>query len=281
MKVVKNTNIGGVVMGANAKKINRDDVFFSRFLEQNSKKPRTLEELGALFGASRQTVANWLNGMSFPNADALVRMAEFYNVSADYLLGLSDTKSADVGLKAAVEYTGLSEEAVEWLHMGLDDVECDGEGLAEESQKANLATASALIQDRAFTKMIHHLKEISQEAYLEKILKILYDEYSECDLPEEDPDFKYAKKEDRDIVAANYIHILVTKTPWEKEEIQELVSGMDDEALSCDVVRAMFSAEESNELHQFHAAKAFTSYIDQLVEKSIRRAERRFKKTEM
>ena len=178
-----------------------------------------------------------------------------------------------------MEYTGLSEEAVEWLHIGLDDFECDGEvGLDEQTKQENWDAASALIQSEAFSKMIHHLKEVALEAYVEKILKILHDDYSDSDLPEEDPNFRYSSKEDRDIVVANHIHVLTTKRPWQKEEIQEWVAGMDDNALSCDVVKAMFAAEESNELHQFHAAKALAGYIDRLVAEGYRKAEQRFGK---
>lgn len=259
--------------------INKNDVFLTRFAEEHMKKPRTLDELAAEFGVVRQTVSHWFLGDSTPNIDVLVKMCQFYNVSADYLLGLSDTKSSDANVKAAMGYTGLSESAVEWLHIGLDDFECDGDvGLDEQTKKENWAVVSELIQDKAFSQMIHHLKEISQEAYLEKILRILWDEYSECDLPEEDPNFRYANKEDRDIVVANHIHVLTTKRPWEKDKIQELVTSMDDNALSCDVVRAMFAAEQSNELHQFHAAKALTGYMDKLVADSHKKAENRFRR---
>ena len=113
---------------------------------------------------------------------------------------------------------------------------------------------------------------------LEKILTILNDEYTECDLPEDDPNFRFAKKEDRDIVVANHIHALTTKCPWRKEEIQKAVEKMDDDALVCDVFKAMYSAEESNELHQFHAAKAFNGYIDQIVEAGYKKARERFEK---
>ena len=264
-------------MAGKRKDINRNSVFLARFIEQHTKKPRTLDELADEFGAARQTVAHWFSGASTPNIEVLVKMAQFYNVSADYLLGLSDTVSVDVNVKAAMEYTGLSEEAVEWLHIGLADFECDGDvGLDEQTKKENWAVVSELIQDKAFSRMIHHLKEIALEAYLEKILKTLWDDYSDCDLPEEDPNFRYANQDDRKIVVANHIHVLTTKRPWEKESIQEWVSGMDDNALSCDVIRAMFAAEQSNELHQFHAAKAFTGYIDRLVEASYRKAEQRF-----
>lgn len=268
-------------MARKKKIINKNSPFLTRLIELSSRESRSLEDLAEEFGASRQTVSKWLSAKALPDIDQLEKIANYYKVSTDYLLGLSNAKSSDVNVKSAMEYTGLSEEAVEWLHIGLDDFECDGEvGLDEQTKKENRAIVSALIQDKAFSKMIHHLKEISKEAYLEKILKCLCDEYSECDLPEDDTNFRYASKENRDIVVANHIHVLSTKRPWEKEQIEKWVNSMDDNALSCDVARAMFAAQQSNEVHQFHAAKAFNSYIDQLVEESIRKAERRFDRTE-
>jgi hypothetical protein len=142
-----------------------------------------------------------------------------------------------------------------------------------------LKAASALIVDKAFTEMIYHLKEVSLEAYLEQVLGILESEYSECGSPEEDPEFRYAKQEDRDVVAANLVHVLQEKCPWrDKEEITEDVMAKDDDTLANDVFNACLSAKESNEVHQFHAAKAFTAYIDQLVTTSYTRAKQRFER---
>lgn len=43
-------------------------------------------------------------------------LADFYGVSADYLLGLSDYRTANMDLAAACAFTGLSESAVGTLH---------------------------------------------------------------------------------------------------------------------------------------------------------------------
>lgn len=42
---------------------------------------------------------------------------------------------------------------------------------------------------------------------------------------------------------------------------------MDDDELASNVLRALLSTRKANELRQFHAAKAFTGYIDQLVKR--------------
>ena len=264
-------------MGRKKKEFNSDGTFQRRFRELYNVNRTTQKELAIALDVSRPTIAGWLDGKNIPDIISLAHLAQFFNVSADYLLGLSDQMSPDVSLRAAAEYTGLSESAVEWLHIGLDDFECDGEGISEETKVQNLKAASALIVNKAFTNMIHHLKDVSMEAYFEKVLWILYSEYSECGSAEDDSEFRYANSEDRDIVIANLIHVFEVQSPWDKEKIIEYVKGLDsDDKLAADVISAYMSAKESNELHQFHAAKAFNSYIDQIIEASIRKAESRF-----
>ena len=48
-----------------------------------------------------------------PGAATIFRIANHFNVSADYLLGLSEASTQDVELKAVCEYTGLSQKAIE------------------------------------------------------------------------------------------------------------------------------------------------------------------------
>lgn len=263
-------------MAGKRKEINNNKVFLRRFRALVNQDPKSLDELAKEFGASRQTVSKWLSGDSIPNIDALVKMAKLYNVSTDYLLGVSDTMSADVSVKAATEYTGLSEAAVEQLHMGLGDLKRGAHSLGVME---NLEVASALIQNSAFTSMINHLNGISAAKYMEKILTTLYEQHIERD--RSNNHIRFAKKEDRDVVVANLIHVLAMKNPWVKDRIQENVEKMNDFALVRSVRQALSSAEQSNELHQFHAAKAFNGYIDELVKASEQRAEETLEKQKL
>ena len=74
------------------------------------------EKLADAIGAKRQTVASWLYGRTDPDADLLFNVAEFFNVSADYLLGLSDIPATDPDIKAAAEITGLTGDAIATLN---------------------------------------------------------------------------------------------------------------------------------------------------------------------
>lgn len=60
-------------------------------------------------GLSRQTIGFYLNGDRIPDIQTLRQICEECNISADYLLGLSDVKSSNSDIQTAVEITGLSE----------------------------------------------------------------------------------------------------------------------------------------------------------------------------
>ena len=53
------------------------------------------------------------NGM---NVSTLRIFADYYGVSADYILGLTDVKSQDTTVQAMVNYTGLEENSISSLH---------------------------------------------------------------------------------------------------------------------------------------------------------------------
>ncbi len=265
-------------MGKKVVQLDKTYIFPDRFMALCNTEGKTLDEWGRIFLVTRQTISNWQTGKSIPSIVDLMRITEYFHVSSDYLLGISDTESPDVGVRASVAYTGLSEAAVERLHIGLDDFECDGVGISEEEREQNLRTASKLIQSRAFTDIVHRMHRVAEEAYLEKILTILDSKYCNCDSLEEDEDddFCFRSEADREIVKANLIHVLTTKLPWEKENAINRVCTMDDRELAADVFNALMSARDANELHQFHAAKALTGYLNRLVEDSRKRAEQRF-----
>ena len=62
-----------------------------------------------------QTLGRYENGNRNPDSEMITALADYYGVSADYLLGRTDIKTADKDLQFVCEYTGLSEEAVENL----------------------------------------------------------------------------------------------------------------------------------------------------------------------
>lgn len=74
------------------------------------------EELGL---NSRETVKQWESWDRHIKARDLIKLAKYYEVSSDYLLGISDVVAPDPDLRKVCEYTNLSEGAV----MSLRDIE--------------------------------------------------------------------------------------------------------------------------------------------------------------
>ena len=46
-----------------------------------------MEMLGKEIGSTRGTISNFENGYKKPSLDILVRLADYFNVSIDYLIG--------------------------------------------------------------------------------------------------------------------------------------------------------------------------------------------------
>ena len=56
----------------------------------------TQVQLAQKLGITKQTVSNWENDNIQPSIDMLVKLSKIFNVSADYLLGLTPTNSINV-----------------------------------------------------------------------------------------------------------------------------------------------------------------------------------------
>lgn len=63
-------------------------------------------------GLTRQTISNFVNGRYKPDGDNIEKLADYFNVSTDYILGRTDVKSPDTTIQGVCELLGLSEEAL-------------------------------------------------------------------------------------------------------------------------------------------------------------------------
>lgn len=63
----------------------------------------------------RQTISLYMNGQSKPDTERLLLLCNALDVSADYLIGLSQIESPNTDLQGVCKFTGLAEEAVENL----------------------------------------------------------------------------------------------------------------------------------------------------------------------
>ncbi|MBE6978951.1 MAG: helix-turn-helix transcriptional regulator [Ruminococcaceae bacterium] len=76
----------------------------------------TQDDLAKKISRSRQTVSQYVNGISEPGYETLVVIAKCFGVSTDYLLGASEITTKDADEIAVINFTGLSEDSVKTLH---------------------------------------------------------------------------------------------------------------------------------------------------------------------
>lgn len=84
--------------------------------ELREKAGESQEQLAvAIEAPNRETIARWENGSRDLKREYIIALASHFNVSTDYLLGLSDVQSVNEDIKIACKVTGLSEKAIEHL----------------------------------------------------------------------------------------------------------------------------------------------------------------------
>ena len=103
-------------MERSEKKEPRLKVFQERFELLRKGRDLSNTEFAKFLDMSRQTVGFYLNGDRVPDALMLRQIAEKCNVSADWLLGLSDAKPLAADVKQICNYTGLKPDSVDTLH---------------------------------------------------------------------------------------------------------------------------------------------------------------------
>ena len=85
--------------------------FASTLRDLMAKHKTTQKELAKFVGIRPQSLAQYCSGETTPNGEKLLKIAEFYNVTTDFLL--TGTVIEDIPVR---EMLGLSERTVENMH---------------------------------------------------------------------------------------------------------------------------------------------------------------------
>ena len=103
------------------RRTNNKNIFALRLTDLMRQFPKTQSDVAEAMGVKRQAVGQYCNGATVPTIDKLVLLARYFNVSADYLLGITDdpnpsrTEEIDAVYCAAIT-TGLNCNLIRWLH---------------------------------------------------------------------------------------------------------------------------------------------------------------------
>ena len=69
-----------------------NDIFVKRLIELRTAMGLSQRQLAKMLNITGVTIHYWEKNQRNPDAEKIIRLAKFFNVSADYLLGLSDEK---------------------------------------------------------------------------------------------------------------------------------------------------------------------------------------------
>ena len=83
-----------------------DSIIFSRIKELCAENNITLNKLEAEMGMSASSISKWKHSVS-PTIDKIAKIASYFNVSIDYLVGVSDIKSTADTLAGNPDYISL------------------------------------------------------------------------------------------------------------------------------------------------------------------------------
>lgn len=80
---------------------------------------RKRQEVADDLGISRSSLEYYEKGKRRPDIEVLVKLADYYGVSADFLIGRTSAKTTDKDLRFVCEYTGLNDMTVSKLHRNI------------------------------------------------------------------------------------------------------------------------------------------------------------------
>ena len=107
---------------------------FAKRLQELVTNPSALKEY---LGCSLQAINQYKMGTAFPKTENLIKIADFYGISVDYLLGRTDIPNMDTNIQAVHGLTGLSVGAIAKLS-----------DLKHQNNQAFLNVISVLLEDK-------------------------------------------------------------------------------------------------------------------------------------
>lgn len=104
------------------------------------------KELAAHLGVPDNTISYFCSGKRVPNAEQIIEISKFLDVSSDYLLGLTENATTDTDLKAVCDYTGLNDKAVT--------------NLSAEKGNSKIITLNELMINKQLFELCGHLTDL-------------------------------------------------------------------------------------------------------------------------
>ena len=126
-------------------------------------------KLADSIGVTRQAVSAYSLGVSLPDIEKFKKIADFFGVSTEFLLGRTDVSEPDATKQAVAEYLGLSEAAIDEIRhlQGIhleQNIENDFKFTAKEPEPL-AEVFSEWVATADLSEMMSHVWRASRAAY--------------------------------------------------------------------------------------------------------------------
>ena len=161
--------------------------FAKRLVELREKKGLSQQQLADKLKITRQSLSLYEKAERTINIELLGKIADVFNVSADYLLGFSDVQSVDANTQAISKSTGLSEKALQNIQ------------IFKEKRLNNIV--NKIVESSHFISFIEECRNTykSQTEYSEKVYEENIVENRDIDISIDTHQYR-AEKEIREIL---------------------------------------------------------------------------------
>ena len=126
------------------------------------------KELAKIIGVKDNTISYFCSGKRIHNTQQIKCIADFFDVSADYILGISSDPTKNKDIKNICDYTGLSEKAVQKLNKFNEATQ----GGFFHSVTHNLNLMNKLIESDVLFNVLAYIDDFNFHAKLQKEISI-------------------------------------------------------------------------------------------------------------
>lgn len=129
-------------------------IFSYRISDLITDSDKTLREISKETNIPASSLSGYQNGKAEPQLSAIIKLANYFNVTTDYLLGRTEVPTIDATTRAVCDYTGLSQDVVERLHQEL---------LSNDSTW-NIGRLDSLLSSNTFWEIIGILQSLRESS---------------------------------------------------------------------------------------------------------------------
>jgi len=118
------------------------------------------KEIASVLGVNPNIISYFCHDKRIPNTQQIIDIAEYLNVSTDYLLGRSEISSSNENVQIACDVTGLPEKIIELFHEYNEHEKAGNFTSIEYDDNGNICKGDFILKN--FNRIIKENEEIAE-----------------------------------------------------------------------------------------------------------------------